>query len=93
MSQSVWSDVEHVYFWPESDRLQIVLAAQRFDTVYTMPGLKSNELLLDKMAYATSQLKGVPIQRPTVPESVDGLKQLIVSAKITWENSAIIFMI
>uniref|UniRef100_A0AC34GHE0 Uncharacterized protein n=1 Tax=Panagrolaimus sp. ES5 TaxID=591445 RepID=A0AC34GHE0_9BILA len=42
-----------------------------------MPGLKSAETLTDKMAYATLQLKGVQIQRPTVPENVEGLKQLI----------------
>uniref|UniRef100_A0AC35GYB1 Uncharacterized protein n=1 Tax=Panagrolaimus sp. PS1159 TaxID=55785 RepID=A0AC35GYB1_9BILA len=77
MSQPSWIDVEHLYRWPENERLEIVVAAQRFETVYTMPGLKTDEVLIDKMAYATLQLKGVQVQRPTVPENVEGLKQLI----------------
>uniref|UniRef100_A0A914YP16 Trafficking protein particle complex subunit 12 n=1 Tax=Panagrolaimus superbus TaxID=310955 RepID=A0A914YP16_9BILA len=77
MSQPSWSEVEYLYYWPENERLQIVVAAQRYETVYTMPGLKNVESLTDKMAYATLKLKEVQIQRPTVAESVEGLKQLI----------------
>jgi tetratricopeptide (TPR) repeat protein len=77
MSQPAWDDVEYLYYWPESERLQIVVAAQRNETIYTMPGIKSDEVFIDKMAYATLQLKGIQVQRPAVPENVEGLKQLI----------------
>jgi tetratricopeptide (TPR) repeat protein len=82
MTQPAWNDVEYLYYWPESDRLQIVVAAQRFETIYTMPGIKSDEKLIDKMAFATLQLKGVQVQRPVVPENVEGIKQLIASENL-----------
>uniref|UniRef100_A0AC34QP66 Uncharacterized protein n=1 Tax=Panagrolaimus sp. JU765 TaxID=591449 RepID=A0AC34QP66_9BILA len=82
MAQSTWQDVQFKYYWSENERLKAAIEDGRFDTTYTMPGLKSDETLPDKMAQTVFQMTGNQVTRPTVPQTLDGLKQLIGSGHL-----------
>jgi hypothetical protein len=73
--------VEYIHLWPQSERLETAIQSGRYDYVYTMPGVKIHQPLIDKMAYAASQIMEQPLVRPTVACDMNGLKQLIVSTK------------
>ena len=83
MSQLNWPEVQHLYYWPENERLKTALQEGKFDIIYTMPGLKSDEMLVDKMAQTVLQMTGNKVTRPVINQNVEGLKQLIVSFHIT----------
>uniref|UniRef100_A0A7E4UQP1 Trafficking protein particle complex subunit 12 n=1 Tax=Panagrellus redivivus TaxID=6233 RepID=A0A7E4UQP1_PANRE len=80
--QPPWAEVAHLYIWPESTSLQNAIDNGKFETVYTMPGIKSDDMLVDKMAVAVSQITGKHVQRPNVATNVDGLKQLIAQGHL-----------
>ena len=70
--------MEYIHLWPQSERLETAIQSGRYDYVYTMPGVKIHQPLIDKMAYAASQIMEQPLVRPTVACDMNGLKQLIV---------------
>uniref|UniRef100_A0A914D0H7 Uncharacterized protein n=1 Tax=Acrobeloides nanus TaxID=290746 RepID=A0A914D0H7_9BILA len=74
--------VEYIHLWPQSERLETAIQSGRYDYVYTMPGVKIHQPLIDKMAYAASQIMEQPLVRPTVACDMNGLKQLIVSGNL-----------
>lgn len=75
-----WTYQEHLQLWPNSERLNAVIQSGRFDNfVYTMPGVKYSQPLIDKMAYAFCQITDRQLKRETVSCDLNGLKHLIVS--------------
>ena len=70
--------VEYNHLWPKSERLEKALQSNRTDYVYTMPGVKIHQRLIDKMVYASSQLTDKPLNRPNITCDINGLMCLIV---------------
>lgn len=74
-----WAANYYLYLWPESDRLRVALQSGHLDQTYTMPGLRTDQPLADRVAVAAKQLAGKVIQRPAATNDIAGLKTLIVS--------------
>ncbi|KAI1717867.1 trafficking protein particle complex subunit 12 [Ditylenchus destructor] len=67
----------HLSLWPESTRFKAWSRSEGSSQIYTMPGIKFEQPIHDKMAQAVFDLTGKAAERPKVDADVAGLKRLI----------------
>lgn len=76
MHSENWTSTYYLHLWPESERLKAALQSGHMDQVYTMPGLRTDQPLSDRVALAARQF-GKEVQRPVATNDIAGLKTLI----------------